>query len=423
MRREAEPFLKGVNIAPFFSEDDAAYVEKMLVSHKATVKTDVNKRTKVVVIGPGVTAEEIAAELKTAQDNSTPIVTEDWLVECIKAGDVLWDDVGRFSSDIKLPEEKKEEEEEVAPPPAKKAKVAEVDDAPAPAATTMDVDEAPAKYVTAAIPTNTSFGPPKTKSATKPATGAALKRAPCPLKVNTTWMGVCSSEDSHIPFYLKIESIVSGAVEGVVRWPTLKNSAMKMKGTVLGNAFQYTEYEIIHGVDEVEPGTEYTANLENEHTMSGSWELPGADMAGTFTASLLEDTAVNGMAPQLTVDAQRTAAANATSALHFQANSNYKGKCLTTNDFELVITKRDGNLIEGVVTWPALSYSSNLQGEVVGTQLKFSEISLVKAGAGATVPKFPLLYAGNLDENQQSIKGARTDLADGAATFTLNLSN
>lgn len=437
MRREVEPFLKKLVVVLLLSEDDAEYVQKMVESHKGAVKGEVTRRTTVVVKGDGVDDADIQTQLDDAATHSIPVVSQDWLVKCFTDEALLSDEIPNYEIKAAAPavEEEEEpvkkrpaaeavpameeEEEAAAPPPTKKAKIAEIYDdeeasaappskkastlaAPAPAAA-MDVDPVPAA------------------AGAKKAASTVAKRAPCPMKANTSYMGVCSSDDSHIPFVLRITSIISGAVEGTVQWPTLKGAEMKMKGTIAGASLQYTEYEIITGEEDVEIGTEYTATVAADGaSLTGTWELP-PDSVGTFTASIIPAGGFsNGSAANGAANGGALAAPTVIGPTLLTDGSKYSGVCITEQDFELNVAKRTGNIISGTISWPKLKFVSNFEGEIVGSQLKFSEVSVSSQQPNAEVPPFPTLFSGNLEFDASAIKGSRGDLGN-ASSFTIKL--
>lgn len=453
MRREVEPFLKKLVVVLLLSEDDAEYVKKMVESHKGTVKDDVTRRTTVVVKGDGVDDADIQTQLNDAATHSIPVVSQDWLIKCFTDEDLLTDEIPNY--EIKAPaaavaaEEEEEpvkkrpaaaaipaadleEETAAAPPPAKKSKLAEIVDdeeeaavaAPVKKVASTKLAAAPAAPAAAAA-ASMDVDEPATAPAAKKGASTVAKRAPCPMKANTSYMGVCSSDDSHIPFVLRISSIISGAVEGTVQWPTLKGAEMKMKGTIAGSSLQYTEYEIITGEEDVEIGTEYTATVAADGTsLTGTWEL-APDSVGTFTASIIPSGGFgNGAAAAGAANGAANGGALAAPTVIgptlFAESSKYSGVCITEHDFKLIVDKRNGNIVSGTIEWPSLKYISNFEGEIVGSQLKFSETSAASKQPGAEVPPFPTLFSGNLEFDASAIKGSRGDLGN-ASSFTIKL--
>lgn len=470
------PFLQKMKIVLLLSADDAEYVKKMVESHKGSVMMDVSKRTTVVVVGSGVdlSDEGVKDAIENARASSVPIVDETWLVACINQKQALTDEYDHYESALAkkavaaaavaaAPEEEEEEaikpttakksasalakakasvvvEEaaadlDLAPPAAKKAKLQEdIEEegatalsAPISVATTMDVDahvvSTKSSSKVASVPSSSSAPSASSSSSSS----SAPKRSQHKLKANTTWMGVCCSEDSYLPFVLRIGSIAIGAFEGTMTWPTLNGAVMKLRGVVIGDALQFTEYEIVKGHDEVVAGSEYTATLESDSLFKGSWELTSEGMAGIFSATLISDeVATNVLAPSdipassFSSSSSSAPASSSSSSSLLQPKSTYHGLCTTENDFELRVEKRDGNLVEGSVTWPALKYSTNFQGEISGAQFKFSETSILSSQPDAQIPVFPTLFSGLLDVNASSIKGARGDIGS-SSSFTIKL--
>lgn len=461
VKREADPFLKKLVVVLLLSEDDADYVKAMVESHKGTVKDDVSRRTTVVVKGEGVNDADVATQLADAAANGIPVVSQDWLLQCFTQKDLLTDEIPNYEIKVDEPVAEAAEEEveasvaapapaapapveddsDIGPPAAKKSKLAEIVDdeaeaVPAPKlakkasskvsasaksapSSSMDVDEPVSAATSVAAP-----APAAKKAASST---AASKRAPCPIKANSVYLGVCSSEEdvvsSHIPFVLRISSIISGAVEGTVQWPTLKGAEMKMKGTIAGTSLQYTEYEIITGEDDVEPGTEYTATVSADGaTLSGHWELP-PDVSGTFSASLVNsnlDLAKSNGEAAAAAAAGPLAAPTVIAPTLFSASSKYSGVCITEHDFEMNIATRNGNIITGTIHWPTLKFLSNFEGEILGSQIKFSETSIAAQQVGAEVPTMPTLFSGLLEFDATAIKGSRGDLGH-ASSFTIKL--
>jgi len=55
-------------------------------------------------------------------------------------------------------------------------------------------------------------------------------------------------------------------IEGTVKWPTLKNSKSKFKGTILhkNKSIKFQEYEIITGKDEIEVPVDYVGEIDGK---------------------------------------------------------------------------------------------------------------------------------------------------------------
>lgn len=77
-------------------------------------------------------------------------------------------------------------------------------------------------------------------------------------------MGVCSyAEGEMFPFILKIASVKGNKVEGTIDWPTMNDAKTKVNGTIDGCQFEFTEYEVIQGEDEVEIPVTYLGEISD----------------------------------------------------------------------------------------------------------------------------------------------------------------
>jgi hypothetical protein len=78
------------------------------------------------------------------------------------------------------------------------------------------------------------------------------------------WMGVCSyAEGEMFPFILKVASVKGNKVEATIDWPTMNDAKTKVNGTIDGCQFEFTEYEVIQGEEEVEIPVTYLGELSD----------------------------------------------------------------------------------------------------------------------------------------------------------------
>lgn len=102
------------------------------------------------------------------------------------------------------------------------------------------------------------------------------------IKTKTTWMGAlihAKDDDIPIPFLLTIHSVIMGAVEGVMRWPTMNDARVKIRGVALGEEFHFAEYK--YDSDKQEVVTRYVAKMKNKNVFVGA-----TDKAASFSARL-----------------------------------------------------------------------------------------------------------------------------------------
>ncbi len=75
---------------------------------------------------------------------------------------------------------------------------------------------------------------------------------------------MCSyAEGDMFPFILKIASVKANKVEGTIDWPTMNDAKTKVNGTLDGCKFEFTEYEVIQGEDEVEIPVTYLGEISD----------------------------------------------------------------------------------------------------------------------------------------------------------------
>jgi hypothetical protein len=120
------PFMKATNV--FIAIDQNEDILRVLETYSATIsRKSVTSRTKVVVSSVA-DAPSFKIDIEKAQEEDIPIVTEDWIVACVAAGDLEDPKDEQYAVFKKKKEKPPEKKIEVVkkieePPPKKKRKV------------------------------------------------------------------------------------------------------------------------------------------------------------------------------------------------------------------------------------------------------------------------------------------------------------
>ncbi|EAL70239.2 BRCT domain-containing protein [Dictyostelium discoideum AX4] len=194
-----------------------------------------------------------------------------------------------------------------------------------------------------AIPTNTTTATTATTTTTN--TGTATATSPkSKSKNNSTsttnnlvinsgflikgseWAGVCSSDDDHYPLVMTVDDFVGDGeeVSGVITWINLGYAKTKYKGKVVATngEFNFQEYEIISGEDDVEVPNDYKSTIYGD-------QIIGKVGDSTFKLKLTKSPPVTNIQP----------------------DSQWKGTSTSIENFKLDVVKRDGENITGTITW------------------------------------------------------------------------
>lgn len=398
-------------------DDEVALVERIVETYGGSIRPSVTKRTKYVIATPNAySTNQVEWEKAVSQD--TPIMSTEWLAECMRQKTLVDPDadwevekpeepaaaaaVSSSSSSTGLVGTKRkaaDDDDDVAaaPPPPKKAKTAS----------------------SVAVATATPAVP-----ATKPvASSSAPVRPPHPaLKPKTCWMGVCSYDGTgdKYPFTWNLDAISGSQVSGTIDWPTLNNAKTKFKGTVSANSLAFQEYEVIQGEDDVAVPADYagTLDLTSTDTISGTVNAGSPD-GGKFTVTLVEkdDDDDNG-------DAMETDTGDKLIGGALKQKHKYSGVVIQQHPFDLAIESRSGNKVEGTINWKNLKCSTKFRGTIDPDteELSIEEYAIAKIEAGGVEPELPMRYKANMSADLSSLEGSwGTDLANPEGSFKISI--
>lgn len=391
VRRDAQPFLKGLSVVLLLSEDDIELSKAIVMSHGGIVKDKINRFTKLVILGSGFTREDFVETFDNAEKSGIAIVKDEWLIDCIKQKKMLMDDLEPYKVVGTSFKVEKEEEKVLEPPPAKKSKLIQ-----------PSQEDIEMKISSEEINKFEQQTSKNSISKSQDSSNLILKNQDSfdsetnkfyeYLKSDIQLIGICfyPQDNTHFVFILNILTInIDGSFEGIMKWPTLKNSSLKTHGTISKNKIKYTEYEIIKGEDEVESGGVYELEIVDKDTFKGTVSSDGVN--GTLEGSMVslddQDKSIN--------DGEKFMVSQ------FNSKSSYNGKIIVDDGFSFKITKREGNLIEGILKWTNREPTS-FKGKIDGSKIDFTEI-LMESGKSEIIS-----YSGLLDLNESCIRGIIT---------------
>eukprot|EP01132_Coremiostelium_polycephalum_P007749 gene7749-9533_t len=189
--------------------------------------------------------------------------------------------------------------------------------------TTFVVKQKLPPVVTQPTPVSTVAAVPTATTSTTTSTTAIIGDSSF-LVQGSEWTGVCSGDGDHFPFKMSIDSVVGDQVNGVVSWFTLNDSKTKFKGTIKSDhTFDFQEYEVIQGKDDVEVPNDYTSLVSGE-------TITGKVGDSTFKIKLTKSPPVSIVKP----------------------DSTWKGTSTQLENFKLTVSKRSGDQIDGTLLWP-----------------------------------------------------------------------
>ena len=108
-----------------------------------------------------------------------------------------------------------------------------------------------------------------------------------PVKSGTQWKGVCTQANHEpYPMVLTITERKGGQINGILHWPTLRDSKTKFTGKVAENNVSFTEYELIQGSNIGLP-TVYNGEVVG-NSIVGNWHGQYSGGMGTFEINLAD---------------------------------------------------------------------------------------------------------------------------------------
>jgi len=333
------------------SNVETAAVEQLLISCGATIHPRIIKSVSTVVCLESEYSNSSKA-LAKAVEYGIPIVNEKWIIDSLATGKaVVAYQPYLFTADnngkAKAQTADNNNDSEASKPKKKKSKT----EPAAPVAAT----------------------PPAVQCAPKLVAASWLDVAP------STWIGNCSYKkaNNHYPFHLLVLACSPGGqITGEVHWPTINNSKTKFRGTLSanGSTFDFEEYEVIGGSDDVEVPVKYSA------------QLIGKQLVGKVLISDLDDD-VTFTADMVSVPLE----------VLVRSGSKYAGVAFSPLPFRLVIDAVKGEAATGRIEYSSLAVVTSWSGKVTdsGKHLELTEDKLV-SGEQGLVP-LPSNYKLKLD--------------------------
>ncbi|EGC40594.1 hypothetical protein DICPUDRAFT_146505 [Dictyostelium purpureum] len=255
--------------------------------------------------------------------------------------------------------------------------------------TTYVVAQKPVPVVAAATATSTSSAsaastsPSNTKNTkSKSTTGATTSNTLKPYVENlikgSEWTGVCSTDDDHYPFIMTVDNVDGNdEVSGTITWINLGSAKTKYKGKLnrATGEFNFEEYEVITGEDEVEVPNSYTSVVYGD-------EIIGKITDSTFKLKLTKSPPVT----------------------HMQPDSKWNGTSRQPENFKLEITKRENADIMGKITWSSYDAFGTFKGTVTPTHIDVSEYKETSKNPGPELTH-PFKLVPIITQNKQSSNG------------------
>jgi len=362
---------------------------RVLKTYSATISSKLTTKTKLVITSK---ADEkiFSQELEAAKDNDIPVVTEDWILDSVVAGEA--EDLKGYAF---YPEQFKKKA--VTAPPPKKAI------APPKSHGAMEIDSvtppAPSKK-TARPDDSDDDAPPVKKTKLQASSSKDLITIPSvspdvsglpEIDVPSTWVGVCSYQSADVaddfPFRVEISSYKAKKLLGTVSWPTLDGAKTKIRGTIEGDTVMFEEYEAISGADQVQiPSfyrgkiTDFAKKIKGETIPNPNGSADDDFTKATFELDLIDKDESSADSPKK------------------------KKKTGVEYPFTFNVTKRTGNNIVGTIKWEKQKYEAKFKGTVTATGIEFEEFEVV-SNEGNVKVDLPLTYNAKFKPSEASFVG------------------
>ncbi|KAN0018243.1 hypothetical protein ACTFIU_010857 [Dictyostelium citrinum] len=212
---------------------------------------------------------------------------------------------------------------------------------------TAPVVATPTNTNTTATTTTTTSPKSKSKSNATSTTNNLIINSGFLIK-GSEWAGVCSGDDDHYPLVMTVDEVVGDEISGVITWINLGYAKTKYKGKVVSSngEFNFQEYEIISGEDDVEVPNDYKSTVYGD-------QIIGKVGDSTFKLKLTKSPPVTNIQP----------------------DSQWKGTSTSIENFKLDVVKRDGENITGTITWgPNYDEAvSTFTGKITSTCIEVSD--------------------------------------------------
>ncbi|KAF2068272.1 hypothetical protein CYY_010401 [Polysphondylium violaceum] len=190
---------------------------------------------------------------------------------------------------------------------------------------------------TTSTPSSSATNTPTKASTTSTTTGnpSLVPNASYLIK-DSQWMGVFTTDEKeHYTFVFTVDDVQGDKLEGTMSWPTLNDSLTKYRGTIKGTQFDFEEYEIVRGEDDVEVPNNYTSVVYGD-------TIQGTAGTSTFKLKLTKSPPVTTM----------------------PANSSWSGTSTQISNFKLSVSARKDSDISGVLEFPDHGSSAKFKGTV-----------------------------------------------------------
>eukprot|EP01103_Thecamoeba_quadrilineata_P012569 TRINITY_DN3278_c0_g1_i1.p1 TRINITY_DN3278_c0_g1~~TRINITY_DN3278_c0_g1_i1.p1 ORF type:complete len:506 (-),score=138.01 TRINITY_DN3278_c0_g1_i1:116-1633(-) len=308
----------------------------------AEVENSINK-TVTIFLCPESDVKNQTKEINKAQNYSIPIVGDDFLVDCITAGRRM--DPKTYPLKIGKSDDKKRKGSGEGSD-SKKAKWDEGEEAPKVASD----DE----------------GPPSELF----------------LQDGCKWTGKCiyKKEGTEYPFVMKIleskDKKDKKKISGHIKWPTLKKSVTKFKGSFKNGKIEFEEYEIVKGKDEVEVPMKYKGKVTGKKI---SGEIDDKKLTATFKLDFFgrDDEDEKKKDKKDKTKDKKDKLPDLLELLKPQAKFN--GVCFTVNTFAYSVFERENNSLQGTLAWENPKRKTKFKGSLNSSAATFDlEETMIK---------------------------------------------
>lgn len=295
--------------------------------------------------------------IEKAENAGVTIVKETYISDCANAKDAI--DTTTYLVERKI----------VPPTPAPVAPVVTPTPVTSTASTTTTAAPAP-------VPTSTSTSttPTKANNASGSSTAGLVPNGAYLIK-DSQWMGVFTTEDKeHYTFVFTVDEVKGDKLEGTVSWPTLNDSLTKYRGTLsAAGQFDFEEYEIIRGEDDVEVPNNYSSVVYGD-TIQGTCDT------SSFKLKLTKSPPVNTM----------------------PSNSSWSGSCTQIDTFKISITDRKDATISGILEFPETASKAEFKGTVDTTGINVNDYKETTNSTGPSLTT-PFKIAHSINPSGQNI--------------------
>eukprot|EP00027_Filamoeba_sp_ATCC50430_P006946 CAMPEP_0168558966 /NCGR_PEP_ID=MMETSP0413-20121227/10261_1 /TAXON_ID=136452 /ORGANISM="Filamoeba nolandi, Strain NC-AS-23-1" /LENGTH=489 /DNA_ID=CAMNT_0008590141 /DNA_START=40 /DNA_END=1509 /DNA_ORIENTATION=+ len=350
-------------VPEFFAKDTFLILGNLTKKQKEELQTDIelyggvagNKLTKktTIILCPEEDAKDFEDDLKQATELKITILSPDYIAQCIK--DKKKSNTNKFVVNYQpkpaAPPKRKQEGEDESQ--NKRQKEAAQNNNVANNNNNNNKQAAAPAPAPAAAPQPAKNDMPTT-TITIPMAIEVFKECPS-LKPGTHWMGTCTmdSDGSNFPLVMIVSERAKDTFSGEIQWPTLNAARTKFRGKINGNDITFEEYEVIKGEDDVEIPMKYSGQFQGA-SLTGKSEPSDPESSSVFV--------LNKVAAPVSKDLEPV-----------KPKAKFSGVCYIPYKFEIEVTARKGNAVEGTISWPKVNATTKFKGTMEGDIVEFEE--------------------------------------------------